>query len=70
MLLAVVAGFTVTVAVPDLLESCVEVAVMDTRSVAFVAGAVNNPDELIEPALADQVTTELKFPVPLTDALH
>ena len=48
---------TVTVAVPDLLVSCVDVAVMVT--VLAVAGAVSNPEELIVPALAPQVTAEL-----------
>ena len=48
---------TVMVAVPDLLASCVEVAV--TVTVPAVLGAVRRPDELIVPALALQVTTEL-----------
>ena len=34
------------------------------------AGAVKSPAELIVPALADQVTAELKFPVPFTVAAH
>lgn len=34
------------------------------------AGAVKSPAELMVPALADQVTAELKFPVPFTVALH
>ena len=34
------------------------------------AGAVKSPLELMVPALADQVTAELKFPVPLTVAVH
>ena len=69
-MLTVLVGFTVMVAVPVLLESCEEVAVMVTCKVAFVPGAVNTPDELIEPALADQLTAELKLPVPLTEAVH
>ncbi|HEX6495448.1 MAG TPA: hypothetical protein VF018_08195 [Acidobacteriaceae bacterium] len=34
------------------------------------AGAVKSPAELTVPALADQVTAELKFPVPFTIAAH
>jgi hypothetical protein len=64
-------GFTVTVAVPDLLVSCVEVAVMVTCSdVTPRDGAVNNPEAEIVPALAAHVTPELKFPVPITVAEH
>ncbi len=33
-------------------------------------GAVKSPAELMPPALADQVTAELKVPVPFTVALH
>jgi hypothetical protein len=33
-------------------------------------GAVKSPLELMVPALADQVTAELKLPVPFTVALH
>ncbi len=35
-----------------------------------VAGAVNRPDDEIVPAVADQVTAELKLPVPCTVAVH
>ena len=48
---------TVTVAVPDLAAFCVEVAV--TVTAPAVPGAVRSPEELIAPALADQVTAEL-----------
>jgi len=51
------AAVTVTVAVPDLVLSCVEVAVMATEPA--VPGAVNSPKELIVPALAPQLTAEL-----------
>jgi hypothetical protein len=56
---------------PDFVESCTEVAVTVTSSDAFPElGAVNKPVVEIEPALADHVTAELKFPVPETDAEH
>jgi hypothetical protein len=65
------AGFTVTVAVPDLLVSWVEVAVIVTCSVvAPPDGGVNKPEAEIVPALAVHVTPELKFPVPITVAEH
>jgi len=48
---------TLTVAVPDLLVSWVDVAA--TVTLPVVLGAVNRPDELIVPALAVQVTVEL-----------
>ena len=51
------AGVTVTLAVPDFVLSCTEVAV--TVTFPAVAGAVRSPDELIVPALADQVTEGL-----------
>jgi hypothetical protein len=41
-----------------------------TSKVASVVGAVNKPDEEIVPALALQVTAEVKLPVPLTLAVH
>jgi hypothetical protein len=56
------------VAFPDLVESCVLVAVTVTAPVEF--GAVNNPLPLIVPPLAVHVTAELKFPVPWAVALH
>ena len=55
--IVVVDVVTVTVVLPDLLVSWTDVAV--TVTVPAVAGAVNNPEELIVPALADQVTDEL-----------
>jgi hypothetical protein len=63
-------GFTTTVAVPDLVVSCVEVAVTVTLVAAETMGAVNRPEEDICPAFALQVTAELKFPVPMTVAEH
>jgi len=48
---------TVTVAVPHMVVSCVEVAVMVTEPALL--GAVNSPKELIVPALAPQLTAEL-----------
>ena len=44
-------------AVPDFVGSCVLVAV--TVTVPAEAGAVKSPLALMEPLLADQVTTEL-----------
>jgi hypothetical protein len=48
---------TITVAVPDLLESSLLVAVTVTDPAE--PGAVNNPPPLIVPALAVHVTAEL-----------
>ena len=56
---------TVTVAVPDLLVSQVEVAVMN--AVPAPEGA-NTPAEVIVPPCADHVTPVLKAPVPWTVA--
>jgi hypothetical protein len=53
---------TETAAFPDTAGFCMLVAVM--VAVAAEAGAVKSPDELIMPTLADQVTEELKLPVP------
>jgi hypothetical protein len=65
------AGFTVTVAAPDLLVSCVEVAVIVTCSdLAPPDGAANKPELEMVPALAVHVTPELKLPVPVTVAEH
>jgi hypothetical protein len=50
-------GCTVTDAVPDLVGSCMLVAV--TVTVPAVAGAVRMPLALTVPALADHVTAEL-----------
>jgi len=51
------AEVTVTVAVPDLLVSCADVAV--TVTLPAVLEAVRSPEELIVPALALQLTLEL-----------
>ena len=48
---------TLTVAVPDLVVSCVDVAVTVTLPAAL--GAVRSPEELMLPVLALQVTVEL-----------
>ena len=70
-LLACELGLTVTVAVPDLLVSCVDVAVIPAISEALPDdGAVNKPEVEMLPALAVQVTFPLKFPVPVTMAEH
>jgi hypothetical protein len=51
---------TVTVAEPDLVESCVEVAVtVSDPDAGTVAGAVYSPEFEIAPETADQVTAEL-----------
>ncbi len=58
----VIVGGTVTVIVaePDLVESCVEVALMVSEPEAgAVAGAVYSPELEIAPETADQVTPEL-----------
>ena len=60
-------ALTVTVADPDLLESCVEVAVMVAGP---AAAGVKTPDELIGPPVAAQVTLVLKLPDPETVAVH
>ena len=61
-------GCTVRAAVPDLVASCVLVAV--TVAVPAEAGAVKTPAALTVPLLADQATTELYVPVPFTVAVH
>jgi hypothetical protein len=48
---------TVTIVLPTLVESWTDVA--STVTVLAVPGAANNPEELIVPALALQVTAEL-----------
>jgi hypothetical protein len=60
-------ALTVTVAGPDLVESCVDVAVI--VAVPEVVG-VNTPNEVIEPSVAAQVTVELYVPVPCTVAVQ
>lgn len=51
---------TVTLAEPDLVESCVEVAVtVSDPEAGTVAGAVYSPELEIVPEIADQVTAEL-----------
>ena len=53
-------GVTVTLAEPDLVESWVEVAVIEAEPEAgTVGGAVYRPELEIVPEFADQVTAEL-----------
>src|ERR1039458_2176883 len=65
----VMAGVAVTVtgADPDLVASCVDVAVMVVLPAAV---GVKTPDELIVPPVAAQVTAELNAPVPCTVAVQ
>lgn len=58
---------TVTLAEPDFVESCVEVAV--TVAVPVATG-VNIPEEVIVPSVAAQETAELYAPVPCTVAVQ
>jgi hypothetical protein len=60
-----VAAVTTTLAEPDFVLSCVEVAVMLAVPVPL---GVNRPPEVMLPPVADHVTAELKLPVPLTVA--
>jgi hypothetical protein len=46
---------------------CVDAAVM---AAVPAADGVNSPDEDIDPPTADQLTCELKFPIPATEAIH
>ncbi len=63
-------GLMTTVAVPDSLVSCVDVAVMVTDKGEETTGAVKVPAELMDPALAVQLTVLEKVPVPVTVAEH
>ncbi|MGD0482245.1 MAG: hypothetical protein ABSA42_18905 [Terracidiphilus sp.] len=54
-------ALAVTVADPDLVASCVEVAVMVAGPAAV---GVYTPDELMVPPVAPQVTAELNAPAP------
>jgi hypothetical protein len=56
------AACTATTDCPDTAEFCVLVAVI--VAVAAEVGAVKSPVGLIVPIFADQVTDELKLPVP------
>jgi hypothetical protein len=70
-LFVVCCGVTVTVVVPDIEVSCVDVAVIVTTNDALPEdGAVNKPELEMLPALAVHVTPELKLPVPITIAEH
>src|SRR5271168_5514819 len=64
-----VRGVTVTVAVPFMVESCTEVAVMLTVLLVVTAWAVKTPLVSMVPALDPQKTAVSKLvPVPLTVA--
>jgi hypothetical protein len=64
-------GFTVNVAVPNLVESCVLVAVIVALPEAGTEeGAVYKPELVIVPESADHVIAELYAPVPDTVAVH
>ena len=63
-----VAGGTITVLEPDLVESCVEVAVILTGPGA--PGAMKSPVLEMLPADACQETEVLNAPVPCTFAAH
>lgn len=58
---------TLTEAVPDLVPSCVEVAV---QVPVPVLDGVNTPACVMEPPVADQVTPVLIFPLPDTVAVQ
>ena len=59
-----------TVVDPDFVVSCTEIAVIFTLVCDVTTGGVNTPSKEMLPALTDQVTALLKFPVPRTVALH
>ena len=59
--------FTVTVALPDFVESCVDVAVIIALPVPV---GVKTPAEVIVPPVAVQFTPELYAPVPVTVDVH
>ena len=61
-----VTGVTVMVAVPTLVESWDEAALIETVVLVFTAGAVNKPLLSMVPALAPQITEVVKLPVPVT----
>jgi hypothetical protein len=63
-------GLTATVAVPATPLFCAEVAVTVSTMLVVTVGAVSNPEEEMLPALALQLTAVLKFPVPVTVAVH
>src|SRR5271165_2009308 len=70
-LFAAAIAVTVSVEVPDLVESWAEVAVTVADVLPLtIMGAVSRPDAEICPALVAHVTAELKFPVPMTVAEH
>ncbi len=65
-----VEGLTATVAVPATPLFCTDVAVTVSTRLVVTVGAVSNPEEEMDPALALQLTAVLKLPVPVTTAEH
>lgn len=63
-------GFTVTLSVPVLVVSWLEMAVTVAVVPIFTAGPVNTPLVSIVPMLAAHVTPVVKVPVPVTVAVH
>ena len=61
------AAVTVTLALADFVESCVEVAVQVAVPTPL---GVSTPEEVIVPFVAVQVTFELYAPVPATVAMQ
>jgi hypothetical protein len=58
---------TLTVVEPNLVASCVDLAVMVAVPAAV---GVKAPEEVIEPPVADQLTALLNAPVPVTMAVQ
>jgi hypothetical protein len=63
-------GVTVTVALPVLVVSCTDVAVMVTIVLVFTDCPVNTPFWSTVPALVPHETALLKVPLPVTVAVH
>jgi hypothetical protein len=65
-----VKGVTVSVALPVLVVSCTDVAVIVTLVLLLTACPVKTPFWSIDPALVPHDTALLKLPVPVTVAVH
>jgi hypothetical protein len=65
-----VSGVTVTVALPVLVESWTDVAVIVTLVLVLTACPVKTPFWVIVPTLVPHETALLKVPVPVTVAVH